>query len=346
MDFRIFFGHRLFTVSDSRATCFKSLNGMGTEVTVPDDAGALFDFFEQSSILEFYVYTETPECVFDCLKRSNRYIRAAGGAVFNTDDALLLIRRLGYWDLPKGKIEEDETEISAARREIEEECGVSGFEITERIMDTYHVYRDRDNRRVIKQTTWFKSIYSGRQSLKPQLEEDITEAVWTPLKDISRYVPEMYASLKDVLINLRIYEEVKIQSFITTLVDIQSTAQQLSKSLSAGDVVALYGSMGVGKTTLIKAICHEMRIDESVTSPTFSLVNEYKTSDNKSVYHFDFYRIRNIAEVYDMGYEEYFYSGDLCFVEWPEMIEDLLPENTVRIYIKFLDDDTREVTIR
>jgi tRNA threonylcarbamoyladenosine biosynthesis protein TsaE len=103
--------------------------------------------------------------------------------------------------------------------------------------------------------------------------------------------------------------------------------------------------MGAGKTTLIKAICSEAGVAENVTSPTFSLVNAYKTSDNKTIYHFDFYRINNISEVYDLGYEEYFYSGEMCFIEWPEMIEELLPENTLRIYIKVVDDNKRELTI-
>jgi tRNA threonylcarbamoyladenosine biosynthesis protein TsaE len=88
-----------------------------------------------------------------------------------------------------------------------------------------------------------------------------------------------------------------------------------------------------------------MGVKENVTSPTFSLVNEYKTADNQIIYHFDFYRINSIAEVYDLGYEEYFYSGEFCFIEWPEMIEELLPENTLRIYIKVLSDDKREITM-
>ncbi|MDR2027705.1 MAG: tRNA (adenosine(37)-N6)-threonylcarbamoyltransferase complex ATPase subunit type 1 TsaE [Prevotellaceae bacterium] len=136
-----------------------------------------------------------------------------------------------------------------------------------------------------------------------------------------------------------------MQSFVTGLEDIQDTAKQICRCLNGHKIIALYGNMGAGKTTLIKAICHEAGVGESVTSPTFSLVNEYKTFDNKTVYHFDFYRINSIAEVYDLGYEEYFYSGELCFIEWPEMIEELLPENTLRIYIKVLDNNKREITV-
>jgi tRNA threonylcarbamoyladenosine biosynthesis protein TsaE len=345
MDFKIFLGKRIFTISDNKEKCFKSLNGMGTIIDNPEDVNKLFDFFEQSPVPEFYVYTETPEYVFDCLKYRNRYIRAAGGMVFNSDNDLLLIRRLDYWDLPKGKMEENETETAAAYREIEEECGISGIEITGKLMDTYHVYRDKDNNRVIKQTAWFSAVYSGKQSLKPQFEEHITEAVWTPLKEISQYVPEMYASLKDMMISMQMCEDAKTQSFVTGLEEIQYTAQQICKSVNGKKIIALYGDMGAGKTTLIKAICHEMEVYESVTSPTFSLVNEYKTLDGRTVYHFDFYRINNITEVYDLGYEEYFYSDELCFIEWPEMVEELLPENAVRIYIKVLDNDKREITM-
>jgi tRNA threonylcarbamoyladenosine biosynthesis protein TsaE len=338
MVFKIFFDGRIFTVSSEMDECFKSVNGIGAKINKPEDVNELFDFFEQSPVLEFYVYTESPEDVFDCLKDNNRFIRAAGGVIFNNDNDVLLLRRLGYWDLPKGKMEENETEMSAACREIEEECGISGIEIAGKMIDTYHVYRDKDNMRVIKQTAWFGAVYSGVQPLKPQLEEGITEAVWMPLKDIPQYVPQMYASLADVMIN------VQTLLFVTSLENLQDVAKRIFECLGDKKIVALYGNMGAGKTTLIKAICREAGVNESVTSPTFSLVNEYKTSDNKTVCHFDFYRINRISEVYDLGYEEYFYSDKLCLIEWPEMIEELLPENTLRIYIKVLNNNKRIVS--
>ncbi|MDR1129556.1 MAG: tRNA (adenosine(37)-N6)-threonylcarbamoyltransferase complex ATPase subunit type 1 TsaE, partial [Prevotellaceae bacterium] len=129
-------------------------------------------------------------------------------------------------------------------------------------------------------------------------------------------------------------KQINIQSFVSGLEDIQSAAQKICKCLNDKQIVALYGNMGAGKTTLIKAICREAGIKDNVTSPTFSLVNEYRTPDNRTIYHFDFYRINTVAEVFDFGYEEYFYSGELCLIEWPEMIEELLPENTLRIFIK------------
>jgi 8-oxo-dGTP pyrophosphatase MutT (NUDIX family) len=198
-DFKVFLGNRFFVVSNDEERCFKSVNGIGTRITDREDVNGLFDFFEQSPVLEFYVYDESPESVFDCLTAGNKYIHAAGGAVFNNNNDILLIHRLGYWDLPKGKIEENETDISAARREIEEECGISGIEITGKLTDTYHVYRDKDNTRIIKHTVWFSARYSGNQVPKPQLEEDIDEAIWTAPKDISEYIPKMYASVRDVM---------------------------------------------------------------------------------------------------------------------------------------------------
>lgn len=107
------------------------------------------------------------------------------------------------------------------------------------------------------------------------------------------------------------------------------------------DVIAFYGSMGAGKTTLIKNLCHRMGVTDEVNSPTFAIVNEYVTMENEPVYHFDFYRIKKLEEAYDIGFENYFYSGNLCLIEWPEMIEPLLPDNHIRVNIRpgETDDD-------
>jgi tRNA threonylcarbamoyladenosine biosynthesis protein TsaE len=101
--------------------------------------------------------------------------------------------------------------------------------------------------------------------------------------------------------------------------------------------------MGAGKTTFVKAICEELGVEDVITSPTFAIVNEYE-ANNQSIFHFDFYRIKRLEEVYDMGYEDYFYSGALCFIEWPELIEDLLPEDAVKVTITENADGTRSVT--
>ncbi len=99
-------------------------------------------------------------------------------------------------------------------------------------------------------------------------------------------------------------------------------------------IFALYGKMGVGKTTLIKAICNYLDVTDIVGSPTFSIVNQYLTKSGHTLYHFDFYRLRKLEEAYDIGYEDYFFSGNYCFIEWPEKIESLLPEDCIKIYLE------------
>ena len=121
---------------------------------------------------------------------------------------------------------------------------------------------------------------------------------------------------------------------------VQAFLQQFGKNR----VFAFHGEMGAGKTTLIKAICAALGAGGNITSPTFSIVNEYHIPKGK-IYHFDFYRLKNQTEALDMGYEEYFYSGEYCFIEWPEKIADLLPEHYIDINIKILADNKREIDI-
>ncbi len=109
--------------------------------------------------------------------------------------------------------------------------------------------------------------------------------------------------------------------------------------------LAFYGEMGAGKTTLIKEICNVLGISDSTSSPTFSLINEYLSEDGTPVYHFDFYRINKIEEAYDLGYEDYFYSEHLCMIEWPEKIENLLPEKHIKIQIEILANKERKILI-
>ena len=110
-------------------------------------------------------------------------------------------------------------------------------------------------------------------------------------------------------------------------------------------IIAFYGKMGAGKTTMIKEICRQLDVENIVSSPTFTLINEYHCKNGKSIFHFDFYRINKIEEVYDLGYEEYFYSGNLCLIEWAEKIEPLLPDNTLTVRIEETDNGKRLVTV-
>lgn len=130
-----------------------------------------------------------------------------------------------------------------------------------------------------------------------------------------------------------------------TLENIDKAALEFLKELGDRKIVAFYGSMGAGKTTFIKAICDVLGVTDTVNSPTFAIVNEYLAANGESVYHFDFYRIKKIEEAYDFGYEDYFYSGDLCLIEWPELIEELLPEDTVRVKIEEVDEGERLLTL-
>ena len=123
---------------------------------------------------------------------------------------------------------------------------------------------------------------------------------------------------------------------------IQEAAQEFIQHIGDARVFAFYGKMGAGKTTFVKAICEALGCQDVITSPTFAIVNEYTSSDGP-IYHFDFYRIKKLEEVYDMGFEDYFYSGALCFIEWPELIEEVLPEDAVKVSIKEEEDGTRAI---
>lgn len=125
---------------------------------------------------------------------------------------------------------------------------------------------------------------------------------------------------------------------------LHSIAEKLIHQFPEHRVFAFYGKMGAGKTTFIQSICKVLGTDDNVTSPTFALINEYKTADLKSVFHFDFYRIKDIEEAFDLGYEDYLYSGNYCLIEWPEMIEPLLPPNIVRVKIEVTDDGSRNIS--
>ncbi len=121
---------------------------------------------------------------------------------------------------------------------------------------------------------------------------------------------------------------------INDLSEIHQAARQFLAEIDNQNVFAFYGDMGAGKTTFIKAVCEELGVHEPVTSPTFAIINEYRDKNGISIYHFDFYRIKKLEEVFDFGYEDYFYSGNLCFIEWPELVESLLPESVVRLSLR------------
>ena len=130
---------------------------------------------------------------------------------------------------------------------------------------------------------------------------------------------------------------------INNLTEINEAAKQFIGVIGNDNVFAFYGKMGAGKTTFIKAICEELGVKDVITSPTFAIVNEYTDGKDNPIYHFDFYRIKKLEEVYDMGYADYFDSGYLCFLEWPELIDELLPENVVKVSIEEQEDGSRKI---
>ena len=133
---------------------------------------------------------------------------------------------------------------------------------------------------------------------------------------------------------------------IKSIKTINETARQFIEQIRENTVFAFNGSMGAGKTTFIKAICEELGVDETVNSPTFSIVNEYEGNNGRIIYHFDCYRINKIEEALEIGIEEYLYSGNLCFIEWAENIASLLPDSVVNVEIKELENGERDVVMK
>ena len=135
---------------------------------------------------------------------------------------------------------------------------------------------------------------------------------------------------------------------IDSLENISKAAQEFVANIGESTVYAFYGKMGAGKTTFIKAVCEELGVTDVITSPTFAIINEYTITRHPrsvtQIFHFDFYRIKKLEEVYDMGYEDYFYSGALCFIEWPELIEEVLPDDAVKVVITENADGSRTVS--
>ena len=133
---------------------------------------------------------------------------------------------------------------------------------------------------------------------------------------------------------------------ITDIDHIREVAREFIEHIGDHRVFAFYGKMGAGKTTFVKAICEVLGVEDVITSPTFAIINEYRSETTAElIYHFDFYRIKKLEEVYDLGYEDYFYSGALCFIEWPELVEELLPLDAKKVTITENSDGSRTITL-
>jgi tRNA threonylcarbamoyladenosine biosynthesis protein TsaE len=130
---------------------------------------------------------------------------------------------------------------------------------------------------------------------------------------------------------------------INNLDEIHQAATDFLSRVGTKKHFAFYGSMGAGKTTFIKALCDILKVTDNVSSPSFAIVNEYQTEKGDSIFHFDFYRIKSIEEVFNLGYEDYFYASEYCFVEWPELVEELLPDHFIKVNIQVLEDGKRQI---
>ncbi|MEI6695940.1 MAG: tRNA (adenosine(37)-N6)-threonylcarbamoyltransferase complex ATPase subunit type 1 TsaE [Bacteroidota bacterium] len=131
----------------------------------------------------------------------------------------------------------------------------------------------------------------------------------------------------------------------TTVNELPRIAKEIIDLFKEERIFAFFGKMGAGKTTLIKEICSYLKVEDNVCSPTFAIVNEYHTQEDDSIFHFDFYRIKTQKEAFDIGYEDYFFSGNYCFIEWSEKIPELLPQNFVKIQIEEDESDGSRIII-
>jgi len=135
-----------------------------------------------------------------------------------------------------------------------------------------------------------------------------------------------------------------MQLIAHSIEEMSDVAQTFLKEIGDKRVIAFFGNMGVGKTTFIKEVCKQLGVTDVVNSPTFAVINEY-ASNVGPIYHFDFYRIKNIEEAYDFGYEDYFYSGNFCFIEWSEKIVDILPDDCIQVTLTELENGNRKFVI-
>lgn len=127
---------------------------------------------------------------------------------------------------------------------------------------------------------------------------------------------------------------------------IKNVATEFLNEYPSHKILAFRGEMGVGKTTFIKALCDALGVSDTVNSPSFAIINEYESAAGDKIYHFDFYRLKTIEEAYDMGYEDYLYSGNYCFMEWPDKIESLLPDERLDLFFTELEDGSRQIVVK
>ena len=198
--YKVFFKDRAIFLGDKTESL--NFHGMVYLWTEGDSLEAIVtDFDQDENKTALFFAAEDVEALFSEFKNQFKYIEAAGGLVFNQENEILAIHRLGRWDLPKGKVEKGETISEAAIREVEEECGISHLHLSEELESTYHTYWMK-NTWVLKRSYWFKMHYSGNEKLVPQTEEDIEKVIWMPANQLNEFKSNTYASILEVIKNL------------------------------------------------------------------------------------------------------------------------------------------------
>lgn len=201
-EYSIYFNSRKIVIKSNFNDFFKGCNGLFIKYEHPKELTKLLVFFQStSSVSNLYIVGSNLKEMYKSLTKHFELVEAAGGIVQNEDGAVLLIKRNGLWDLPKGKVDEGETVENAALREVSEECGIDHLEIIEPVRRTYHTYTENDQQ-VLKKTNWFKMRFSGKEQPKPQVEESITEVTWVDKNLLKEYLENSYPSIKDVVSSL------------------------------------------------------------------------------------------------------------------------------------------------
>ena len=196
--YKVFYNEKFLLLSNHEISC------EDCKISFLFSKEILDEFLDEENLQNFHVITDNPKETFHRMMQEFRYIEAAGGIVEKDNDELLLIYRLKHWDLPKGKIEKDELPYESAKREVEEECGITVDKVEKQISSTFHIYKMND-RLYLKKTFWYPMKYSGNQKLVPQSEEDIEKAVWVKKSELKDYLDYMFLGIKELFIQEKLF---------------------------------------------------------------------------------------------------------------------------------------------
>ena len=193
--YKVFYNSKFLLLTNNEISC------KDCKISFLFSKNLVDEFISDDNKENFQLITDNPRETFHKLMQEFRYIEAAGGIVENDKDELLLIYRLEHWDLPKGKIEKDELPYESAKREVEEECGITVDAVGKQLSSSFHIYKMND-RFYLKKTFWYPMKYSGNQKLVPQQEEDISEVIWINKSDLNKYTNKMFSGIRELLLDI------------------------------------------------------------------------------------------------------------------------------------------------